>query len=125
MFRRGRAEFIDAQIEQEIAASKTEIKELKAEHNQSVGEAKAKFQAKIDTAQKRLESQQNRIKERIEAIKREGDAKLKVFQEQNAKAKGELKVKLEKRIAEARADHEKRVDKLSKAWQLVKEAAAT
>jgi hypothetical protein len=34
------------------------------------------------------------------------------------------KAKLEKRIAEERADHQLRMDKLSKAWQLVKEAAA-
>ena len=60
----------------------------------------------------------------IEAIKREGEAKIKSLQEQAAQAKGEMKAKLEKRIGEARADHQLRVDKLSKAWQLIKEAAA-
>jgi hypothetical protein len=35
-----------------------------------------------------------------------------------------MKAKLEKRIAEERANHEARVAKLNQAWQLVKEAAA-
>jgi tryptophanyl-tRNA synthetase len=54
----------------------------------------------------------------------EGEAKIKSLQQQAAQATGEIKAKLEKRIAEERADHQPRVEKLSKAWQLVKEAAA-
>ena len=41
VFRRVRAEFIDAQIEREIAANRAEIATLKAEYHQAVGEAKA------------------------------------------------------------------------------------
>jgi uncharacterized membrane protein len=124
VFRRARGEFIDAQIEREIAADKAELAKLKAEYNQAVGDAKAKLQAKIDAAQNRLQARRDLINEKIEAIKREREAKIKSLQEQAAKAKGEMKAKLEKRIAEARANHEARVDKLSKAWQLIKEAAA-
>jgi uncharacterized membrane protein len=123
-FRRARGEFIDAQIEREIAADKAEIAKLKAEHNQAVGEAKAKLKAKLDAAQNRLQARRDLLKENVEAIKREGEAKMKSLQEQTAQAKGEMKAKLEKRIGEARADHQLRVDKLSKAWQLIKEAAA-
>ena len=124
VFRRARGEFIDAQIEREVAADKAELAKLKAEREQAVGEAKAKLQAKIDAVQKRLQARRDQLKERIAAIKREGEAKVKSLQEQAAKAKGERKAKLEKRIAKSRADHEARVDKLSQAWQLVKEAAA-
>lgn len=124
VFRRVRAEFIDAQIEREIAADKAEIAKLKAEYNQAVGEAKANLRAKLDDAQNRLQARRDLLNERIEAIKREGEAKIKSLQEQAAQAKGEMKAKLEKRIAEERADHQLRVEKLSKAWQLVKEAAA-
>jgi hypothetical protein len=35
-----------------------------------------------------------------------------------------MKAKLEKDIGRARADHRLRVDKLSKAWSLIKEAMA-
>jgi uncharacterized membrane protein len=124
VFRRARAEFIDAQIEREIAADEAEIAQMKAEYNQAVGEAKAKLKAKLDAAQNRLQARRDMLGERIEAIKREGEAKIKSLQEQAAQAKGEMKTRLEKRIAEERADHQLRVEKLSKAWQLVKEAAA-
>jgi uncharacterized membrane protein len=122
--RRARGEFIDAQIERDIAATEAEIQELKAEYNQAVGEAKTKLQAKVDAAQKRLTARRDLLNEKIEAIQREGEAKIKSLQEQAAQAKGEIKAKLEKRIADARANHTARVGKLRKAWQLVKEAAA-
>jgi uncharacterized membrane protein len=124
VFRRARAEFLDAQIERENAADKAELAKLKAERDQAVGEAKAKLQAKIDAVQKRLQARRDLLNEKIAAIKREGESKIKSLQEQAAKAKGETKAKLKNRIAEARADHEARVDKLNKAWQLVKEASA-
>ncbi|MBX3276850.1 MAG: DUF1269 domain-containing protein [Acidobacteria bacterium] len=124
VFRRARGEFIDAQIEREIAADKAEIAKLKAEYDQEVGEAKAKLKAKLDAAQNRLQTRRDLLNERIEAIKREGEAKVKSLQEQAAQAKGEAKAKLENRIAEERANHKLRVAKLSQAWQLVKEAAA-
>jgi uncharacterized membrane protein len=124
VFRRARAEFIDAQIERETAADKAEIAKLKAEHNQAVGEAKAKLKAKLDAAQYRLQARRDLLKQRVEAIEREGEAKIKSLQEQAAQAKGEMKAKLERRLAEERADHQLRVEKLRKAWQLVKEAAA-
>ena len=122
--RRARGEFIDAQIERETAADKAELAKLKAEREHAVGEAKAKLQAKVDAVRKRLQARRDQLKERIAAIKREGEAKVKSLQEQAAKAKGERKAKLEERIAKSRADHEARVDKLSQAWQLVREAAA-
>lgn len=125
VFRRVRAEFIDAQIEREIAADKAEIAQLKTEYNQAVGEAKTKLKAKLDAAQNRFQARRDLLKEKIEAIEREGEAKIKSLQEQAAQAKGEMKAKLEKRIAEERADHKLRVEKLSRAWQLVKGAAAT
>lgn len=123
VLRRARSEFIDAQIEREAAANRAEIAKLKAERDKAVGEAKAKLQAKIDAAQSRLKARQDQISKKVEAIKREGEAKIKSMEEQAAKAKSETKAKLEKRLAEARADHKARVDKLSKAWQLIKEAA--
>lgn len=124
VFRRARGEYIDAQIEREMAADRAELAELKAEYKQSVGNAKAKLKAKLDAAEKRFEARRALLKERINAIEREGEAKITALKEQAAKAKGEMRAKLERRIAEERADHKARVEKLSQAWQLVKEAAA-
>jgi len=124
VFRRMRGEFIDSQIEQNIAVTKAEIQALKTEYNQAAGEARINMLAKIDSAQRRLQAQQDAIKEKIENIKRESEAKINSLQEQSAKAKGEMKARLEKRIGEIRADQEARNERLSKAWQLIKEAAA-
>ena len=122
--RRARAEFVDAQTERDIEADKAELAQLKAEHAQAVGKAKAKLQAKIDAAEKRLKARRDRFEQKIAAIKHDGEAKIKLLQDQAAKAKSERKAKLEKRIADARARHKARAEKLSQAWQLVKEAAA-
>ncbi|MGC2423621.1 MAG: DUF1269 domain-containing protein [Nitrospirota bacterium] len=112
VFRSARSEFIDAQIEREIAADKAEIAEMKAERDKAVGEAKVKLQAKIDAAQKRLQARRVKLDKKIEAIKHEGEAKIKSLKEQAAKAKSETKAKLEKRLVEALNNHEARVDKL-------------
>jgi uncharacterized membrane protein len=115
VFRRARGEFIDAQIEREIAADNAEIAEMKAERDKAVGEAKAKLQAKLDAAQSRLQARRVQLDKKIEAIKHEGEAKIKSLQEQAANAKSEMKAKLGKRLAEASKDLKARADKLSKA----------
>jgi uncharacterized membrane protein len=124
VFRRARGEFIDAQIERELAAERAEIDALKAEYNQAVGEAKAKLKAKLEATQKRFDARRALIKERVEAFERESEAKIIALQEQAEKATGEIKANLERAIAQARADHKARSEKLRQAWQLVKEAAA-
>jgi len=123
VFRRARSEFVDEQIERDIAADKAEIAALKAEYNEATGEAKAKLKAKIDAADKRLRSKSDELKNRIDAAKRAGEAKVKSIEAQIAQAKGDAKAKLEKRVAEQRAEHKLRVEKLGQAWNLIKEAA--
>jgi len=119
-----RADFIDAQIDREIAANKAEFAKLKAEYHQAVGDAKAKLKTKVDDAHNRLEARRNLLHKKIEEIKHEGGAKIKSMQEQAAKTTAETKTKLDKRIEEVRADYKVRTDKLHQAWQLIKEAAA-
>ena len=124
VFRRGRGEFIDVQIEREIAADTAEIEQLETEYRQAVGDAKAKLKVKIDAAKKKYEERRELLLKRIDEIEREGEAKFKLLQEQVAKTTGQAKASLEKRIVEERAKHNTRVAKLRQAWQLVKEAAA-
>jgi uncharacterized membrane protein len=124
LFRRGRGEFMDLQIEREIAADEAEIERLETEYKHAVGDAKAKLKLKVDGARKRYEERRELLLKRIEEIEREGDAKIKLLQDQIANATGQAKANLEKRIADERAKHTTRVAKLRHAWQLVKEAAA-
>ncbi len=123
VFRRARAEFIDAQIEREVAAERAELAQMKAEHDQAVGEAKAKLQAKIQAVHNRLQSRRELMHERIEAIKRDDAARMQWLREQAERARGERKAKLDERIAEAHAVHEARARKLNQAWELIREAA--
>ena len=123
VFRRGRGEFIDVQIEREIAADKAEIERLDTEFKQAVGEAKTKLKVKVDAARKRYEARRELLVQRIDEIQREGDAKVKLMQEQVANATGQVKADLEKRVADERTKHNARVTKLRQAWQLVKEAS--
>lgn len=123
-FRRGRGEFMDTQIEREIAADNAEIDRLEAEFKQAVGDTKAELKAKLDAAKRKYEARRDLLLKRIDEIEREGDAKIKMLQEQMTKATGEAKVNLQKRIVEERAKHEARTTKLRQAWQLVKQAAA-
>jgi len=123
-FRRGRGEFMDAQIEREIAADNAEIDRLEAEWKQAVGDAKAQLKSKLDATKKKYEARRDLLEKRIQEIQREGEAKVKMLQEQMAKTTGEAKANLQKRIAEEKAKNEARTEKLRQAWQLVKQAAA-
>jgi uncharacterized membrane protein len=124
VFRRVRGEYIEDQIERDLAADRAELAELKAEFQRAAGDTKATLQAKIDAAERKLQARREQMKETIAAINREGEAKIATLHEQAAKAKGEAKAKLERRVTETRARHEARTSKLNQAWQLVKEAAA-
>jgi uncharacterized membrane protein len=125
VLRQTRDDFVDAQVERDIASLKAEVADLKAEHARADKEARAKLQAKIDTAWAKLKAAHDRAGEAAEATKREMDAKIGALRGRVAKAKGDAKTKLEARIAEVQADHKRRADKLHQAWELTKEALAS
>ncbi|MCL4299137.1 MAG: DUF1269 domain-containing protein [Anaerolineae bacterium] len=122
VFRRTRGDIEDAQIERDVAALNAELAELEAEWDRAAGEAKAKLQAKIDAAKAKLQAMRDSIQAKIETSQQETDAKIKALQEQAAKAEGERKAKIEARIAELKADQQRRSDLLHQAWELTKEA---
>ena len=122
VIRRTREEFVDAQIERDVAALNADLAELEAERDQATGEARAKLQAKVDAAKGRVKTSQDAIQARIEASQKESEAKIKSLQEQAAKESGERKAKREARIAELKADQKRRSDLLKQAGELTKKA---
>jgi len=124
VIRQPRAEFIDTHTERELAARNAELAKLKAERDRAVGEAKAKLQTKVQAAQQALRQESARLKEKIAASERERKAKLDAIKEQAAHAREDAKEKIQKRLAASQSRHSVRKEKLSQAWQLVKEAAA-
>jgi uncharacterized membrane protein/sporulation protein YlmC with PRC-barrel domain len=122
VLRRTRGEFVDSQIERDVAALKADLTELEAESDRATGQARAKLQAKVDAARARLQAKQDDMQARIEASQKETDAKIKSLQEQAAIESGERKARREERIAELKADQKRRSDLLKQAWELTKEA---
>jgi uncharacterized membrane protein len=125
VLRCARGQFVDAKIEQEMAADQTEFAALKAEYKQAAGDAKVKIKAKLEAAEKRLEARRAVLTEEINAIAQDVASRIQALQAQAARANDEIKVKLEKRIAHERTANTARVEKLRQAWKLMKEAAAT
>jgi uncharacterized membrane protein len=122
VLRQSRADFEDDQIQQEVNADKAELAQLQAEYRQAREEHKAKLKARINEAQTKLRSAVERAKTKRDQLQREADAKIKVLQDQRARAKAEGKAKEEQRIADLRADYNRRADKLSQASELMEEA---
>ncbi len=115
VLRQWRADFEDDQIHQEVNASKAELAELQAEYRQAREERKANLKARIDEAQAKLKSAAEQAKAKRERLQRETDAKIKPLPDQRARTRAEAKDKNERRMAEFRADYDRRAEKLEQA----------
>lgn len=122
VLRQWRADFEDDQLGQDVNAAKADLADLRAELREAREEDKAKLQARINEARSRLDAAVARAKARQERLRQETDAKIKILKEQSAKARAEAKDRHERRIAEVRADYDRRADKLLRAAELVDEA---
>ncbi len=122
VFRRTRSELAEAQYDHDIAAFKSEIKELEAEALHATGAAKTKVQAKLATAKKSLADAVHRAKQQVDTLKNEADAKAESLKLQMSHAKAEAKLKLDDRMKQMKTAYQARGAKLSKAWDLTKEA---
>ena len=114
VFRRAKADMIEAQLEAELTAQKAELAALRAERAQAKAERKAKIEGKLDECSTQLRALRERIKARAEAQRREGEAKVAALKEKAAMAKGDAKAGHEARIAEVRAWYDERVKKLER-----------
>jgi uncharacterized membrane protein len=106
VFRKAKKSFVDEQWAADVAALRTEIDQLKAEHARARGERKAKLQAKIDKLNAKLEAKLDRAKQRSEQIKSETDAKVKALQKKAEKTQGEVKATFDARVKRIRDDYE-------------------
>jgi uncharacterized membrane protein len=122
--REWRSDFEDSQIEREVAARKTELAQLKTEFTQAKAESKANVKARMDEAKAKVTAAADHAKERIQQFDKESKAQIKELQDQAAKTKGDVRAKIDQRIAEARTDYDRRSNKLKEAWELSKEALA-
>ncbi len=122
VYRRSRRDVVDFQDERDAAALQQELDQMKQELAQAKGAAKDKLNAAIARTQAALKAAEGRAKARVETINKTIDTKIQALKDQASKSTGEAKARLERQIADIKADHESRAAKLHQAWQLTKEA---
>ena len=124
VFRRTRTEVAEAQFDHDIAAFKSELKELESEASRASGAAKTKLQAKIATAKSGLDAAVHRAKQRVDTLKLEAGTKAEALKHQLGQVKGDVKARIEDRVKRVKGAYHARGAKLSQAWDLTKEALA-
>jgi uncharacterized membrane protein len=116
-----------AVVEEEIAlreanARKAEWAQLKAEHAQAKEAAKAKLQARVEAARAKFEAAADRAEARIDQRQRETEEMIRRLQAQAATATADAKARIDQRLAELRAEEDRRSALLKQAAALTKEA---
>ena len=122
VFRRTRTEVAEAQFDHDIAAFKSEIKELETEASSATGAAKTKLQGKLTAAKADLDGAVHRAQKRAATLKQEAEAKAESLKLQLSQAKGDVKARIEDRMKHVKSAYHARGAKLSQAWSLTKEA---
>ena len=79
VFRRALSEVKDTIYEENVAAMKADLAQLKAEHAKAQADRKAKLQEKINQLDSRIQAQLQKAKERSEAVERRAQAKVEVL----------------------------------------------
>jgi len=79
VFRRALSEVKNTIYEENVAAMKADLAELKAEHAKAQAERKAKLQEKINLLDSRIQAQLQKAKEKGEAVHRRAQAKVQVL----------------------------------------------
>lgn len=114
VFRRARADVIEAQLEADITARKAEIAALKKERAEASAERKAKIDHKLDEQSAQLQALRERIKARAAAQRRDAETKVAALEKKAAAAKADAKAGHQARLAEVRAWYDERVRKLER-----------
>lgn len=122
VFRRARCETLEAPFGHDIAAFKSEIRELEAEASQSSESAQAGLQTQIAAARARLYSAVQQADARVAALQREAEAKAEALKAQMDDARSDAHDRIEDRVRRVRSSTHARGAKLSQAWSLTKEA---
>jgi Protein of unknown function (DUF1269) len=122
VLRRSRSEVAESQFDHDIAAFKSEIKELESEALHASGAAKTQVQVRLAVAKAELDGAVHRAQQRVEALKQEADAKLESLKLQLSQAKGDVRYRIDDRMKRVKSDYHARGAKLAQAWNLTREA---
>ncbi|HUK85260.1 MAG TPA: DUF1269 domain-containing protein [Candidatus Acidoferrum sp.] len=116
VFRITRANVEHQQDARDVAAIKADIAQLKAEQAKSRADQKAKLQTKIDNMNKKLQTKLAQAKQKSEQQQKEAKTKVDALEKKAAKAKGDAKAAIEKRIADIKERAKKSSEEFDKWW---------
>jgi uncharacterized membrane protein len=108
VFRRARTEVKRMHHNRDAAAHRAEMEQLKAERAQARSERLGKIDAKVDALRKKLENALEGDRREMRSRQRQRDAKIEALQAKADQSQGEVRRRLEARIAEVRRDYEER-----------------
>ena len=123
--RPGRAAVEDELSQKEMASARAELSQLKAEYEHTKTESKAKLKARIDEVEAKAHSTSARLHTGMDHLRQETEAKFKSLQAQATKATGDVKARIDERIAELHVDGERRSHQLKQAWDVTTRALAS
>jgi len=132
ILRQTKMQIEDAYIERDIEASQKELEALEAEKLASVQTAQTekarkqaeKLQTKIDAAKAKVAEKENGLTAKVQSVKEEGQDKVSALEAQKATVSVEAKAQLDRRLANVRADYDKRLKRLQDALNRRKAAHA-
>jgi len=122
VFRRATSEVVEDQLDREAAEIDAEMRELDAEMAQADAKTKAALERQVARTRQHAQAVNDRVTANLEQSKRESDAKIHALEDQMKRANEEQKAQIQQRIAEVKADYERRRAKLEQARPLLKEA---
>jgi len=116
VFRTTRGNVEHQQYVRDVAAIKADIAQLKAEQAKSRVDQKARLQTKIDSLNKKLQTKLAQAKQKSEQQQKEAKAKVDALEKKAAKAKGDAKSAIEKRIADIKERAKKSSEVFDNWW---------
>ena len=122
VFRRFRDDVVEDQLVRQSAALQASLQNLQDELDKANAEHRREIKKDIESTQQQLKATQDRAKARMDLTKAELELKTKALEDQGKIAGDRFKSRIEKRMAEARADFDMRSKKLSEAWALAARA---
>ena len=108
VFRRTRSEVKRMHHDHDVAAHRAEMEQLKAERAQAKSDRLAKIDATIDALRKKLESATERDRSKMLFRQNQRDARIQALKAKADQSQGEIRRRLEARIAEVRRDYEEK-----------------
>jgi chromosome segregation ATPase len=106
-----------------LTTGEAELAQLQTERAQATVDSQSKLERRVEEARAKCRSVCDRAQARIDRLRDETNAKIEALQEQAAE-NADGKEKIDQRIAEIRADYDRRSAQLKQAWPLTKDALA-